>query len=120
VILADTSVWIDHFGAPHHEMSRLLAKDQIAVHPFVIGELALGNLKGRAAALEYLDRLPHVLVAQESEVRQMIETHHFYARGIGLIDAHLIASALIDPPARLWTRDIRLRKVAVELGVHMH
>ena len=118
MILADTSVWIDHFRAGNQELRRHLHDDEIAMHPFVIAELALGSLRQRSKTLALLDLLPQLQVAQMSEVRHLIETHHLYAQGLGLVDAHLIASALISPGTLLWTRDRPLRKAADVLGIH--
>lgn len=87
------------------------------MHPFVIAELALGSLRERNKILALLDLLPQVRVAQMSEVRQMIETRSLYRVGIGLIDAHLIASVFINQATVIWTTDKPLRKVAEALGV---
>ncbi len=99
-------------------MRKHLNQGQVVVHPFVIAELALGSLQDRTRTLALLDLLPQVRVAQLSEVRLTIEARRLYALGIGLIDAHLIASVLINPPTLLWTRDQRLRKAAESLGIH--
>jgi predicted nucleic acid-binding protein len=88
------------------------------MHPFIVAELALGSLEERTKRLALLDLLPHVRVAQITEVRVTIEARSLYNRGIGLIDAHLIASVFINPPTLLWTRDKPLRKVAEILGIH--
>jgi predicted nucleic acid-binding protein len=117
MILADTTIWVDHFRAANDKLRELLENERIAMHPFIVAELALGSLKQRTVQLEALDDLPAVPVAQLSEVRQMIETRSLYSRGIGLIDAHLIASCLIHPPTRLWTNDKRLSEIAETLGI---
>jgi len=118
LILADTSVWIDHLRSGDREMRRQLEQGQIVIHPFITAELALGSLKERAKTLALLDLLPHVRVARTSELRVMIEARRLYNLGIGLTDAHLIASVFIDSPTLLWTRDKRLRKAAEALGIH--
>jgi predicted nucleic acid-binding protein len=118
VILADTSVWIDHFRSGDREMRELLNQGQIVIHPFVIAELALGSLRDRAKTLALLDLLPQVRVVQLSELRLMIEARRLYSLGIGLTDAHMIGSVFINSPTVLWTRDKRLRKVAEALGIH--
>jgi predicted nucleic acid-binding protein len=118
LILADTSLWIDHLRSGNKELQKLLDLGQIAIHPFIIGELALGSLRHRADTLALLDLLPQVQVAQMNEVRMAIEARRLYNLGVGLIDAHLIASLFINPPVLLWTRDKRLRKVAEGLGLH--
>jgi predicted nucleic acid-binding protein len=118
LILADTSVWIDHLRSGSKELRRHLDQGQIVIHPFIIAELALGSLKDRTTILTLLDLLPKVRVARMSELRLMIEARRLYNMGIGLTDAHLIASVLIDAPTLLWTKDKRLRKLAEGLGVH--
>ena len=118
MILVDTSVWVDHFRSGNPELQRQLASRRIVMHPFVVAELALGSLRDRAKTLAFLDLLPQARVAQLSEVRQMIETRRLYSQGIGLTDAHLIASIFLHPPTLLWTRNKRLRTVAEALGIH--
>jgi hypothetical protein len=117
MILADTTVWIDHFRSDNQEMRRQLDKLNIVIHPFIIAELALGSLLERSKTLAWLDRLPQAGVAQISEVRQMIEMRSLCSRGIGLVDAHLIASIFIHPSTLLWTKDKWLRGIAEELGI---
>lgn len=117
MILADTTIWIDHFRSANKEMRRLLERQAIAIHPFIVADLALGSLADRVRTLEWLDFLPRVRVAQIDEIREMIEMRSLYSRGIRLIDAHLIASCLIDPPTLLWTSDKRLSSVAESLGI---
>jgi predicted nucleic acid-binding protein len=118
LILADTSIWIDHFRSENVEMRKQLDKRNIVVHPFIIAELALGSLRDRIRTLAFLDQLPQTRMAQLSEVRHMIENRSFYSQGIGLIDAHLIASIFLNPGTLLWTRDQRLRGIAKALGIH--
>jgi hypothetical protein len=120
LILADTSVWIDHLRSGNQEMRQRLNRGEIVIHPFIIAELALGSLRERAKTLALLDLLPQARVAQLSEVRRMVEARRLYRFGIGLIDAHLIASIFIslDSSTLLWTRDKRLRKAAQRLGIH--
>ena len=118
MILADTSIWIEHFRSGNHELHQRLSQGQIVIHPFVIAELALGSLKERSRTLALLDLLPHLRVARLNEIRTLIEARHLYGLGIGLTDAHLIASVLINPPTLLWTKDKQLRKAAEGLGIH--
>jgi predicted nucleic acid-binding protein len=117
MILADTSVWVDHFRKRDAALYRELQRNNISIHPFIITELALGNLPDRQNAIASLDRLPMVKVAQVHEVRRLIETHSLFQRGIGFVDAHLIASTLITPHTVLWSRDRRLHDVAGTLGL---
>lgn len=83
----------------------------------VVGELALGNLGGRAQVLGLLAQLPSATVATHDEVMRLVEQNRLYGRGLGLVDAHLLASTLLTPGARFWTRDKRLRGAAETLGV---
>ena len=117
MILADTSIWIDHLRSGNAELRKQLDQGRIVIHPFIIAELSLGSLRERAKTLALLDLLPQVRVAQFSEVRLMIEARRLYSLGIGLTDAHLIASVFLNPPTLLWTRDKRLRKGAETLGI---
>ena len=87
------------------------------MHPFIVAEIALGSLKNRQQRLSDMESLLEVRVAQLSEVRHMIEAHALYSKGIGLTDAHLIASCLLTPGTQLWTRDAAMEKVARGLGV---
>ncbi|MFZ0771737.1 MAG: type II toxin-antitoxin system VapC family toxin [Candidatus Sulfotelmatobacter sp.] len=118
MILADTSIWIDHLRSGSKEMRKLLSQGNIVIHPFIIAELALGSLKQRTKTLALLDLLPQVRVAQLSEVRLTIEARRLYSLGIGLTDAHLIASVFVNSSTLLWTRDKRLRTAAEGLGIH--
>ena len=118
MILADTSIWIDHLRSGNKEMRRHLDQGQIVIHPFIVAELALASLRDRTKTLALLDLLPQVRVARLSELRLVIEARRLYNLGIGLTDAHLIASVFIDSPTLLWTKDKRLRRVAEKLGIH--
>jgi predicted nucleic acid-binding protein len=98
-------------------MERSLGRGEIVTHPFVVAEIALGSLHNRRKRLDELESLLEVRVAQLSEVRHMIETRALNAKGIGLVDAHLLASCLMTPGTQLWTLDGALAKVAKNLGV---
>ena len=117
MILADTSVWVDHFRKRDGALYQQLQQNAICIHPFVVTELVLGNLPDRQKTIASLDLLPMAKVAQMSEVRRMIEAHSLFQRGIGLVDAHLIASTFITPHTVLWSRDKRLRDIAETLGL---
>lgn len=117
MILADTSVWVDYFRKGDAELARHLSTTNIAMHPYVLIELMLGHLPNRARNLTDLELLPMAKVANENEIRRLIAAHSLFRRGIGFVDAHLIASALITPETSLWSRDKRLRGVAEEFGV---
>ena len=117
MILVDTPVWIDHLRAGEPRLVALLERGQVLMHPFVVGELACGNLRRREEVLRYLGELPRVPVASEDEALGFIEAHRLMGRGIGWIDVHLLAAVALSPGARLWTRDRRLDGVACALGV---
>jgi predicted nucleic acid-binding protein len=117
LILADTSVWIDHFRSGDKDLQKALRQGQIVIHSWIIAELALGSLRERSKTLATLNLLPHLRVAQLNEVRLMIEARRLYSLGIGLTDAQLIASIFLNPPTLLWTRDKPLRRVTGALGI---
>ncbi len=119
MILADTSVWIEHFRSDNKDLRQYLNQGQIVIHPLIVAELALGFLKERTQTLALLDLLPQVRGAQLGEVRAMIEARRLYSLGIGLTDAHLIASVFLTPSTLLWTKDKQLRKVAAALDIHV-
>lgn len=116
MILVDTSVWVDHLRRGDAGLIDLLERSAVVMHPFVIGELACGNLRERELILELLQDLPAAVVASPDEVLTFIEHHSLHGRGIGYIDVHLLASVALTPGARLWTRDAKLRKTADLLG----
>ena len=116
MILLDTSVWVDHLRRGDPRVVAALESGRVAAHAFVIGELACGNLKARTRVLDLLKALQQLAPATDGEVLQFIETHKLMGRGIGYVDAHLLAAAAIAG-SRLWTRDRRLREVATELGL---
>ena len=117
MILADTSVWVDHFRKANRRLQNLLLNDRILIHPFIIGEIACGSLGKRTEILGSLRQLPHAATASHDEVIHLIEEHRLRGKGIGWIDAHLLASTLLTN-CRLWTADRRLRAVATELDVN--
>lgn len=117
MILVDASVWINHLRAADERLTTLLAREEALCHPFVIGEVALGNLPRRAPVLAELRDLPQATVASDEDVMRLIEEQPLYGRGIGYVDAHLLASVRITPEAKLWTADRRLGAVAAELGL---
>jgi len=119
VILVDTSVWVDHLRASDKALAALLDTAAVLAHPFVIGELALGTLRQREIVLNALSDLPHASAATDLEVLHFIDRHALFGRGIGYVDAHLLAAVQLTAGAELWTKDKRLHGVAVELGLAM-
>ena len=117
MILVDTSVWIDHLRAGDAELSALLNGSKVLMHPFVLGELACGNLRNRTEVLALLKNLPRAVVATDEEVLFFIERHALMDRGIGYVDVHLLAAVTLDGVTKIWTRDKRLRTGADALGL---
>ena len=114
MILADTSVWIDHFRSYNTELASLLEEGEVLVHDFVIGELASGNLRDREATLHRLQRLPPVRTARHSEVLHLLEAHRLHGTGLGWVDLHLLTAAKLSN-CRLLTLDRSLRDAAKQL-----
>jgi predicted nucleic acid-binding protein len=117
LILPDSSIWINHLRRPDAALDALLKKLQILSHPFVAGEVALGSIANRHFVLAKLDGLSQCRIATPDQTRMLIETGALWGRGIGFVDASLLASAAITPGAMLWTNDRRLRACAERLGL---
>jgi predicted nucleic acid-binding protein len=119
MILVDTSVWVDHLRRRDPVLSDELENGEVAVHPFVIGELACGTLPDRAALFRLLEELPAAPLAAQPEVLALIERRRLMGKGLGYVDAHLLASTLLAAPEsmRLWTRDLALEAAANSLGI---
>jgi len=115
VILVDTSVWIDHLRKGDAKLAALLETDAVLMHPFVLGEIALGHLRQREIVLGALADLAAAGSANDAEVFYFINRHRLFGCGIGYVDAHLLAAAWLTPGLHLWTKDRRLHDVAVEL-----
>ena len=119
MILVDTSVWIDHLRAGNEQLARFLKAEQVLIHPFVIGEVALGSLSQRDVVIDALYELPRVHVASDSEVLGFIDRQKLFGRGVGYIDAHLLAATRLTAGAALWTIDRKLHQVAEDLDLAM-
>ena len=118
MVLVDSSVWVGHFRAGDSDLEILLNEGRVVCHPFIIGELACGNLKNRSEILSLLCSLPMATQAEHEEVLQFIESNRLMGKGIGYIDAHLLASAVLTA-IPFWTLDKKLREVALKLGVSL-
>jgi hypothetical protein len=116
MILVDTSVWIAHFREAGSNLAHLLSEGLVMVHPFVVGELACGNLKNRDGILSDLQALPPAAPATHEEALRLVKDRKLWGTGIGWIDAHLLASALLSE-AELWTLDERLDRAAAAASV---
>nr|WP_232793092.1 PIN domain-containing protein [Caulobacter hibisci] len=115
--MVDSSVWVAHLRAADPVLVGLLQEGGVLVHPLVAGELALGNLKSRTAFLDALRQMPMATSATDAEVLDFVERYRLYGRGIGHVDAHLLAAARLTVGARLWTQDQRLSSAARDLGL---
>ncbi|MDM7852464.1 type II toxin-antitoxin system VapC family toxin [Pseudochrobactrum kiredjianiae] len=120
MILADTSIWIDHFRAGDNELIKIIGDDLLLCHPAIIGELALGSLRDRTSVLAFLKAQREAQVATHDEVMTMIEKHCIFSMGIGYTDAQLLASVLLDRRTSLWTRDKRLKVAADKAGARLY
>lgn len=118
MVLVDTSVWVDHLRAKDAELSELLVAGQVLIHPFVIGEILLGNVRRRSVLREALGFLPSATVATDQEVLHFIEREALAGLGIGYVDAHLLASTRLTPDCRIWTRDKRLSAISARLHLN--
>jgi predicted nucleic acid-binding protein len=117
MFLVDTAIWIDHIRRPDNDLVRLLNSELVLIHPFIVGEIALGRIKNLGMFLARLGKLPKAIVAHPTEVLEFIRNGDLAGSGIGYVDAHLAASTVLTPEARLWTRDKRLRAVAGRLSI---
>jgi predicted nucleic acid-binding protein len=115
MILVDTAVWVDHFRDVDRALTDLLERSAVLAHPWVIGELALGHLRGRAEILRLLGDLPQATVATAAELLALTERRELYGLGIGYVDAQLLAATMLTEDAALWTRDRRLHAAAERL-----
>lgn len=115
MVLIDTSVWVAHLRHGDIKLKSLLNDSRVVCHPFIIGELACGNLKNRAEILSLLHALPMAISVEHEEAMQFIENHLLMGKGLGYIDIHLLASAILTK-VPLWTLDKKLKGISVELG----
>lgn len=116
MILVDTSIWIYHLRTGQGRLSERLEQGLVLGHPWVLGELALGNLARRDEILGLLAALPQAAVATDREVVDLVDRRGLSGSGIGYVDAQLLAATLLTPDAGLWTADLRLRAAAARLG----
>ncbi|MBM3908396.1 MAG: PIN domain-containing protein [Gemmatimonadetes bacterium] len=114
MVLVDSSVWVDHFRRADRRLTELLDAGEVLTHPMVIGELACGALTARQTTLALLHALPRAESASEQEVLTLIERARLFGTGLGIVDAHLLASMLLSD-VELWTRDRALAKAAATL-----
>jgi predicted nucleic acid-binding protein len=114
MVLVDTSVWVAHLRHGGVGLDTLLTEGQVLCHPFIIGELACGNIRRRSEILTHLQALPQATLAKHEEVLQFIENHRLMGKGLGYVDMHLLASVILTRVS-LWTMDKKLNDIAVKL-----
>lgn len=117
MILADTSVWIDHFRSPEPALVQLVQTGELLMHPFVVGELAMGSIAERKLRLRLWSMMPALPVVPLEDVLALVEGRRLYSSGIGYMDASLLAASLTTPGTLLWTRDGKLRDFASAFGI---
>lgn len=117
MVLADTSIWIDHFRLGDAQLSELLERGDVVIHPFIVGELLLGHVPKIDEIVEDLNALPGAVVASADEVLRFISDRKLPGSGIGYVDAHLLAAAALTPETGIWTRDKRLLAAAKSLSL---
>lgn len=116
MILADTSVWVNHFRRGDALLAERLERGEILMHPLVLGELALGQLEDRGSLLALLADMPMAVVAEPPEVMMFIERHRLSCTGLGYVDVSLLVSVVLSEVATLWTRDRSLHAACERLG----
>jgi len=116
MILVDTSVWIDHLHHSDEDLKELLLSNQVCIHPFILGEISCGNISNRKEVLSLLRTLRSIDLALDEEVFILIEERKLFGKGLGFVDIHLLASAMIHQ-VPIWTRDKSLKQIAEELGI---
>ncbi|WP_017930370.1 type II toxin-antitoxin system VapC family toxin [Robiginitomaculum antarcticum] len=117
--LVDTSIWIDFLRGGDHALATALNQSEVYIHPYIIGELALGNMNNRDEIVSLLNGLPKAIIASQAEIIAFIDAHSIYGKGIGYVDTAVLLSAILTPGCRLWTRDKKLERVATTLPLHM-
>lgn len=101
--IVDTSVWVDHFNKGNTQLADLLSEGKVLIHPFIVGELAMGRIRNRTEILSLLNALPQAKVADHDEVLEFVESNHLVGFGIGWVDAHLLASMRLSKATLLTT-----------------
>lgn len=113
----DTNVWINHLRKKDRRLSEFLEEGEVLVHPFVIGELALGEFKHREMILEHLQNMPQTKELTHPEALAFIKKHQLHGRGIGYVDTLLLGAVLLTRDCLLWTEDRRLNEAAKQCKV---
>jgi len=116
MILVDTSLWVTHLRKGHPDLAALLEEGKVSIHPFIIGELACGNLRNRSEILSLLNSLPVSVVAQHEEIMTFIDRHRLMGKGLGYVNVHLLAATVLSD-IQLWTEDKALASASKVMGM---
>ena len=116
MVLVDTSVWVAHLRYGDTGLETLLNEGHVFCHPFIVGELACGNLNNRSEILSLLQTFPMAICAEHEEVMHFIENYRLMGKGLGYMDMHLLSSAILTK-VPLWTLDKRLTQISIKLGL---
>lgn len=117
MILVDTSVWIDHFRKKNDNLDALLYRGIVQMHEFIIGELAIGNLKNRKPILDLLESVPKLKKLSHDEFMFFVDKYSLFGRGVGFVDIHLLAATKMAN-IKIWTLDKNLLKIAEEMNLN--
>ncbi len=120
MIIVDSNIWISHFRMHNTLLTELLENGDVLLHPYVHVELALGSIPRRTETLEFLADLPQPVLAEPNELLSFIEKRQLYSKGIGLVDCHLLLSAILDSNCRIWTNDRRLHALASDMSIQFN
>ena len=116
MVLVDTSVWISHLRDGNYRLMELLNNCDVLCHPFIIGELACGNIKNRDEIISLLKSLPMAKTIEHDEALIFIEDRELAGSGLGFIDVHILASAILSD-SLLWSLEKKLSDTALELNI---
>jgi predicted nucleic acid-binding protein len=117
MILVDTALWIDHLHSKEARLANLLVIDEVGCHPLIIEELALGSIKDRDVMLGLLANLRQFPSADHREVLHLVDRRRLRRRGLSVVDARLMAAVALVDGGRMWTRDKRLKRACIDVGV---
>ena len=117
MVLIDTSVWVNHLRAGNDHLKKLLLEMRVSCHPFIVGELACGNIKNRKEFLSLIQTLPMVQSINEKEFLYFVEQNNLIGKGVGFVDVHLLASARLSEIS-LWSFDKKLDRIASYLDIN--
>ena len=116
MVITDTSIWVTHLRQGNRQLEKLLIDSEVMCHPFIIAELACGNLKNRNEIISLLQSLPMAPTIEFDEFIFFVERNRLMGIGIGFVDVHLLASAQLTG-IPLWTADKRLKSAATKLDL---